>query len=163
MKLFGLIFLLLPVWLLAQDLSQLRLKDIDGKNFIMKEHLENDATLILFWATWCIPCREEFPAIDQLQKKYPDKKFKVITISQDSPRSLAKVKSFVKSQKFNFTWLTDPNGEISSKLLVNSIPHALLADRQGKVIYTHTGYRKGDELELEKKLLEYWKTKGKPE
>jgi thiol-disulfide isomerase/thioredoxin len=163
MKKFWLIFLLLPVWLAAQDLSQLRLKDADGKTFIMKEHLENDATIILFWATWCIPCREEFPVIDQLQKKYPDKKIKVITISQDSPRSLAKVKTFAKAQKFDFTYLTDPNGEISSKLLVNSIPHSLLVDRQGKVFYTHTGYRKGDELDLEKKMQTYWQAKGTPE
>ncbi len=163
MKKLFLILLLLPTFLFAQDLSRLRLKDVKGKPFIMKNHLDNDATIILFWATWCIPCRKEFPAIDKLQKKFPDKKIKVITISKDSPRSLAKVKSFVRSHKYDFTYLTDPNGEISSRLLVNSIPYSMLVDRAGKVIYTHTGYRKGDELELEKKIKEYWEEKGKPE
>lgn len=165
MKKTGIILLLLflPTILFTQDLSKLRLKDINRRPFVMKKHLDNDATIILFWATWCIPCRKEFPAIDKLQKKYPDKNIKVITISKDSPRSLAKVKAFAKSHKYDFTYLIDPSGEVSSRLLVNSIPHSMLVDREGKVIYTHTGYRKGDELELEKKILEYWKAKGTPE
>ena len=91
------------------------------------------------------------------QSKYAKKNIKVITISKDTPRSLAKVKSFVKSHSYNFTYLIDPNGEICSKLLVNAVPHYFLVDKAGKVFYSHSGYRKGDEAEIENELLKYWK------
>ena len=150
------IILLFPTLVLSQDLSKLELKDVAGKKFIMKEHLNNDATIVLLWATWCMPCKKEFPAIQNLQEKYPQKNIKVITISQDTPRSLAKVKSFAKSHRYNFTYLLDLNGDVSSKLLVNSIPFTMLVDTTGKVIYNHRGYRKGDEIELEKQILKLW-------
>jgi len=151
------IFMLLPGFVFSQDVSNLKLKDVNGKTFVMEKHLANDATIILFWATYCIPCKKEFPAIQQLQKKYANKKIQVIAISTDSPRSLAKVKSFVKTHDYNFTFLLDSKGEISSKLLVNAVPHSMLVDTKSKIIYSHTGYRKGDELQLEQELLKLWK------
>ena len=156
MKKLLIILLLIPVITVAQDLSKLELKDLSGKKFIMKNHLNNDATIILFWATWCLPCKKEFPAVQNLIEKHTDKKIKVITISQDTPRSLAKVKSFAKSHQYNFTYLLDPGGDISSKLLVNSVPYTFLLNAAGKVIYNHRGYRKGDEIELEKHIHKYW-------
>ncbi|MBC8182984.1 TlpA family protein disulfide reductase [candidate division KSB1 bacterium] len=155
-KLLLLIFLL-PSLLLSQNISNLKMKSYDGKKFFMKNNLNNDATIVLFWATWCLPCKKEFTEIQKLQKKYPDKNIKVITISKDTPRSLAKVKSFVKSHSYKFTYLIDPSGEVCSKLLINAVPHSFLVDKNGKVFYSHSGYRKGDEAELERELLKYWK------
>lgn len=151
------LILLLPTLLFSQDLSYLKLQDVSGNEFVFKNNLENDATLVLFWATWCLPCKKEFPAVQSVIEKYEKKNIKIIAISQDSPRSMAKVKSFVKSHKYDFTYLLDPNGEISSKLLVNSVPYTMLLNKEGKVIYSHSGYRKGDENELEKELQKYWK------
>lgn len=140
----------------SQDISSIKLKDVDGKNFDMKDHLDNDATIVLFWATWCMPCQKEFPAIEKIIKKYPDKKIEVVAISKDSPRSLAKVKAFVRKHKYPFTYVLDADGKVSSNFMVDAIPHSFVADTNGKVIYSHTGYRKGDELDLEKELLKLW-------
>ena len=164
-----LLFLLLPSLLLSQNISNLKIRSYDGKKFIIKNNLNNDATIVLFWATWCLPCKKEFTEIQKLQKKYPDKSINVITISKDTPRSLAKVKSFVKSHSYKFTYLIDPSGEVCSKLLINAIPHSFLIDKKGKVFYSRSGYRKGDETKLEKEILKYWekskneKAKGKSE
>ncbi len=149
--------LVLGALVMAQDISNIRLKDPDGKSYSMKEHLDNDANIILFWATWCLPCQKEFPSIQKIMEKYPDKKINVVAISTDSPRSLAKVKSFVRKNNYPFTFLLDAEGKVSSNFMVNAIPHSLLADSSGKVVYSHTGYRKGDELDLEKELLKLWK------
>jgi thiol-disulfide isomerase/thioredoxin len=143
----------------AQDLSRIQMNDVDGKPFLFKEHLDNDATIVSFWATWCLPCKKEMPALQALKDKYPDKKIEIISISKDSPRSLAKVRSFVKSNNYNFVFLVDPDGTVSSDLLVNDIPFTMLLDKQGKVIFSHSGYKKGDEAELEKELLKYWESK----
>jgi len=156
MKYLILLFLVIPAILFAQDVSKLELKDVDGQKFIMRDQLNHDATILIFWATWCLPCKKEFPAIQNLLEKHKDKKINVFAISQDSPRSLAKVKSFTKSHNYPFTYLLDLDGDVSKKLLINSVPYTLLVNSQGKVIYTHRGYSKGDELELEKQLLKYW-------
>ncbi|MBN1481535.1 TlpA family protein disulfide reductase [candidate division KSB1 bacterium] len=142
--------------LLAKDVSAIKIKDVDGKMFTMADHLDNDAIIILFWATWCLPCQKEFPAIQNLIDKYPDKKVKVLAISKDTPRSLAKVKSFIRKHDYDFTWLMDSDGSVSANYMVDVIPHSILADASGKIVYTHTGYRIGDELELEKELLQLW-------
>jgi len=154
-KLLMLIFFL-PSLLFSQDISNLKMKSYNGKKFFMKNNLNNDATIILFWATWCLPCKKEFTEIQKLQKKYANKNIKVITISKDTPRSLAKVKSFVKSHSYKFIYLIDPSGEVCSKLLVNAVPHCFLVDKRGKVFYNHSGFRKGDEVKMEKELLKYW-------
>ncbi|OQX96443.1 hypothetical protein B6I21_00950 [candidate division KSB1 bacterium 4572_119] len=150
------ILLLFPMTLYSQNLSKVQLKEVSGKRFAFKNNLKSDATIVSFWATWCIPCRKEMDALQKIKEKFADKNIRIITISQDSPRSLAKVKSFVKTHHYDFTYLLDPGGETSAKLLVKSVPFTMLLDKNGKVIYSHRGYKKGDELEIEKELLKYW-------
>lgn len=144
---------LLPLFLSAQDIRHLELDDINGDLFIMQENLEYDATVISFWATWCLPCKKEHPALQQLKKDLSDYKIQIITISIDSPRSLAKVKKYVKSNNYDFTYLLDPSGDASRELLVNEVPYTLLADKNGKIVYKHSGYRQGDEEELKAEIL----------
>jgi len=154
-KTFALI-LLLAGWLVAQNFSQIELNDLDGNTFQFSENLNYDATVVTFWATWCLPCQKEHPALQELKEKYGDR-LQIIAISTDSPRSMAKVKSYARSHKYDFVFLVDPDREVASELLVNEIPQTFLLDQNGKVIYHHTGYRKGDEQELEKELLKFWK------
>lgn len=143
---------ILPLILLAQNVSQFELDDVSGDTFYMAENLEHDATVISFWATWCLPCKKEHPALQQMKKDLKEYDIQLITISIDSPRSLAKVKSYVKSNKYDFVWLLDPNGEVSQELLVKEVPFTMLVNKKGKVVYTHSGYRKGDEEHLKTEI-----------
>lgn len=140
----------------SKDVSSIKLKDVDGKMYVIKDHLNCDANIVLFWATWCLPCQKEFPEIQKIIDKYPEKEINVFAISKDSPRSMAKVKSFIRKHDYDFIWLLDSDGKVSSNYMVDAIPHSFLADASGTIIYTHTGYRKGDELDLEKELLKLW-------
>ena len=155
-KILFFVFFILPLFIFAQDVKQIELDDINGDTFIFDENLDHDATIISFWAIWCLPCQKEMPALQALKDKYVDKDIQIVSISKDSPRSLAKVKSFIRSHKYDFVYLLDPDGEASSQLLVSNIPYTMVVDRDGKVVYTHTGYRKGDEEQLEKALLKLW-------
>ena len=148
------------VWLssisVGQDISAVKLKDVDGKPYAIGEHLAHDANIVLFWATWCLPCQKEFPEIQQLLETYPDQNINVFAISKDSPRSVAKVKAFIRKNNYNFIWLLDTDGSASSNLMVDAIPHSFIADSTGTIVYSHTGYRKGDEQYMEKELLKLW-------
>ena len=144
--------LFLPILIYAQNVRLIELDEISGDTFFMAENLDHDATVISFWATWCLPCKKEHPALQQMKEDLADYDLQLITISIDSPRSLAKVKSYVKSKGFEFTWLLDPNGEVSQELLVKEVPFTMLVNSKGKVVYTHSGYRKGDEKYLKTEI-----------
>ena len=146
-----------PIFIFAQNVRQIELDEVNGDTFYMAENLDHDATVISFWATWCLPCKKEHPALQQMKEDLSEYDIQLITISIDSPRSLAKVKSYVKSKGFEFTWLLDPNGETSQELLVKEVPFTMLVNSKGKVVYTHSGYRKGDEEHLKSEIYKLLK------
>ncbi len=150
--------LFIPFLLIAQNMKNMELNDVNGNTFVLKDHLNADATIVSFWATWCLPCQKEHPALQKLKDELKDYNIQIIAISTDSPRSLAKVKKYVRShKKYKFVFLLDPDREFAQQLLVTEIPHTFVIDHTGKIIFNHTGYRKGDELELKKVLLDYFK------
>lgn len=84
MKKLTLILLLLPFAGFAQDVPVVGLKQL--QDMYIKD---NDTTYILnFWATWCVPCVEELPYIDQITEDYKDKKVKVILASMDGEKNI---------------------------------------------------------------------------
>ena len=78
------------------------LENLEGDIFELHENIGEGPILISFWATWCKPCKEEMPHIQDLLDKYEDKDLKVLAISTDSEKSVAKVKPFIKSQNYSF-------------------------------------------------------------
>lgn len=149
------ILILISFSLSAQSINHLRLKTVDNKRFEIKEYLNKGPVVIAFWATWCKPCRKELPAIKEVYEKYKDQGLTILAISIDSPRSLSKVKTFAKNSDLPYVFLIDPNGEQSTKLQVKDIPYTLLANKNGEIVYTHRGYREGDEKELDEKISDY--------
>lgn len=140
----------------SQNIATVKIKNLNGKTIAINSQLDCDATIVLLWATWCLPCQKELPAVQEVVERHADKTIHVLAISKDSPRSLAKVKAFVKRHNYPFTYLLDADGAVSADLMVDAIPHSFVVDRQGDIVYSHTGYRKGDELDLEKALLKLW-------
>jgi len=155
-----LLLFILTVTVSAQSINHLNLKTVDNKKFEISEHLNKGPIVIAFWATWCKPCRKELPAIQSIYEKYKEDGLTVLAISIDSPRSMSKVKAFVKQSELPYEFLIDPNGEQSTKLQVKDVPYTLLADTTGNIVYSHRGYREGDEKELDEKIAELIK---KPE
>jgi len=83
--------LFLFVWQPAklQELSDARIHIMNFGQFEPNLHFINDTVyLINFWATWCAPCREEFPSILQVSHKYANRKFKLILVSLDLPNQV---------------------------------------------------------------------------
>ncbi len=129
------------------------LKNLEGQRVALDDLLGRGPLLIDFWATWCKPCIKELPHLHDLFLKYRDRGFQVVAISEDSPRSLSKVKSFVAGNKYEFLVLLDENGAVQRKFNFRALPYTVLLDRDGHVIYSRMGYRPGDEQVLEEKLL----------
>lgn len=164
--LYAVLFLAVLGQAAAQDLTNIdfRLRDVDGNDFSFQKFLsqvgegkEKGAVLISFWAMWCEPCKQEMKALVPAFEKYADKNFHYLAINLDNPRSLAKVKAYVKAQKLPYHFLLDPNSEVFKKLNGQSMPYSLLLDKDGKLIAKRAGFTAGEEAEIEediKKILE---------
>jgi len=78
------------------------LKDLDKKKVKLLNISDNKFIVFNFWNMACEPCKKEMKFLNEFHKKYNDYDFKVISVNMDSPRSMSKVKKYVKSSKYEF-------------------------------------------------------------
>jgi len=130
------------------------LEDLDGKKVELEKILGEGPILISFWATWCKPCVKELDQIQKVYEELKEKKFQIIAIDEDGPRTLSKVKSFVKGRGWKFPVLLDKNKKVYRKYQVIGLPYSLILDDRGIIRFSHTTYRPGDEKIIRKKILE---------
>ena len=139
---------------IENKLPKMSLKMLNGKSTNVYSFLEDGPILINFWATWCAPCIKEMKYLDKYNKKYAESGFQIVSINTDTPRSLSKVKSFVKSRGYSFEVLTDPKSEFIRKVGGKVLPYLLLVNTDGTIFKRHMGYNPGDEITLEKEIGE---------
>ena len=141
------------VWAGTQHLPKMKLKDLNNKRQELSQYYSNGPILMNFWNLACEPCKKEMKELDKLQLKYEEQGFEVVSINIDNTRTMSKVKSYVNSQKYAFTVLSDPRAELFRKMGGKVMPFVIIADSVGEIINRHVGYNPGDEKELEKEIL----------
>jgi cytochrome c biogenesis protein CcmG/thiol:disulfide interchange protein DsbE len=103
-------------------------------------------TIVDFWATWCEPCKESFPAYQKLVDEHRGK-LEMIGISEDD--SPAGIKKFAKATGVSFALAWDDGQTVSKQYQPPTMPTSYVIDENGIVRFVHAGYRSGDEQELE--------------
>ncbi len=83
-----------------QAFPDIKFKDFNGKTMSLSES-KGKLTIVHFWATWCAPCVDELPELNEIQKKYEVIGLKVISISLDGDNNKAKVETFLKANKID--------------------------------------------------------------
>ncbi len=136
-----------------QAVPDFSLKNLKGKVAKFTDIKGEGATFITFWATYCKPCIAELPHLQELYEKYKDKGFQVIGINENRAKKLAEVKKLVKQKKITFPTLLDQENKVSKKLGMPSMPYGLLIDGDGNVFEKRVAYQKGDEKDLEAKVV----------
>jgi len=91
-----------------------------------------------FWASWCIPCRQSFPWLNEMVNDFKEKGFKVISVNLDADKKNAE--SFLSDYPANFPVIYDPNGYIARQFNLPGMPSSMLFDRSGKLVSTHVGF-----------------------
>ena len=156
--LFAFLGLMLSFQLSAQqqDLPKTTVRDINGKPIAFNETFEaGKVTLVSFWATWCIPCKQEIKNIKtKLEGWKKEADFNYMTISIDDSRATAMVKTYAKSQGWTFPTFLDPNSDLKRSLNFQNVPYTMIVDKNGKIVFQHTGYEEGSENMLFEKIKE---------
>ena len=133
-------------------IPNLKLKMLDGSKSTIHELVKDGPIMIDFWATWCVPCKKVMKYLDQYHQDYADKGFKVLMINQDTPRSIGKVKSYIRSQNHQFLVSLDPNKALAKKLNGLVMPTLILVDKGGAIKWRHQGYVPGEEVEIQRQI-----------
>ena len=114
----------------------------DGKQVSLAD-LKGQVVMINFWASWCGPCRQELPALDQIYAKYKPMGFTLVAINVESEK--ADAERFLEKTPASFPILFDPDNKVSGNYGVSAMPTTVLVDRQGRVRWQHRAYKPGDE------------------
>jgi peroxiredoxin len=112
---------------------------------------EGTPMIVSFWSTTCKPCILELDAIyDALPDWLEEADFRVVAVSTDDSRMLARAKSFAEGRGWaeEYTLLFDKNKDFMRAMNVSLVPHVFVMDANGKIVYSHTSYSPGSELEL---------------
>ena len=116
---------------------------IDSLNSIravVKEpaQLKNKVVYVDFWASWCGPCRRSFPWMQQLEAKYADRGFKIVTVNLDRDRAAAK--KFLQDLNATFEVIYDSTGALATKYSLEAMPTSFIYGRDGKLRKQHRGF-----------------------
>jgi peroxiredoxin len=107
--------------------------------------LRGQVVMINFWASWCGPCRQEFPALDEMYRKYKPMGFAMVGINVESEK--ADAERFLSARPVSFPILFDPDNRVSGSYGVSAMPTTVLVDRKGHIRWLHRAYKPGDEAE----------------
>jgi cytochrome c biogenesis protein CcmG, thiol:disulfide interchange protein DsbE len=134
----------------TRTIPAIDIQTIDGEAFNTSK-ISNDGKpiIISFWATWCKPCVKELTSIAEVYEDWQKETgVKLIAVSIDDARTSASVKPFVLGKGWNYDVLLDINGNFKRALNVNLVPSTFLVNGKGEIVWSHTSFAEGGELEL---------------
>jgi cytochrome c biogenesis protein CcmG/thiol:disulfide interchange protein DsbE len=122
---------------IGQQAPEFTLKNLNGDKIKLMDLSHKGTVLVNFWASWCAPCKEEVPTLNQIQQKYKDRGLTVVGVSVEDPAPA--VVSFMKRHNVQYSVLLDSDGRVSRRYGLIGFPTNILIDRQGKIVFLRPG------------------------
>jgi thiol-disulfide isomerase/thioredoxin len=127
---------------------QFDLPGLDGAVKLAK--LQGKVVYVDFWASWCGPCRQSFPWMNDMQAKYGAKGLQIVGVNVDAKSDDAR--QFLTATPARFAIAFDPQGATPRSYGIKGMPSSVLIGPDGKVLLEHSGFREADRAELESKI-----------
>jgi thiol-disulfide isomerase/thioredoxin len=120
---------------------------IDGNSYdLSANNLNSDVTIINFWASWCLPCVQEIPSLNNLKEQFKDSSLKIIAINYGENKK--KINQFMDNHKMNFVVLSDENMFSENFFKIIGLPTSFIINKNGKITHEVIG-----EIEWDSKPL----------
>jgi peroxiredoxin len=116
----------------------LALADLAGQLVTLNAY-QGRPLILNFWATWCAPCREEMPILQQAHDAHRHAGLVLLGISQDSEDQIAAVRTYWRQSGWTFPCLLDPDGEAGRRYQVHLLPSTIFINAHGVVMALHRG------------------------
>jgi thiol-disulfide isomerase/thioredoxin len=133
-----------------KKLPVVNIKDVKGNPFSTEKIANNGKPIIIsFWATWCKPCIKELTTISDVYADWKEETgVQIYAVSVDDSRSSSQVGPLANGKGWDYTVLLDQNGDFKRAMNVGPIPHTFLLNGKGEIVWQHTSFSEGSELEL---------------
>ena len=116
-----------------------------GGKAIDLSQFKGQVVMINFWATWCGPCRQEMPLLEDIYKKYKPMGFTMLAVNVEPDPKAAEAWLGKLSKPVTFPVAFDTESKVSKMYKVAGMPSTVFVDRKGNVRVMHKGYKPGDE------------------
>ena len=124
---------------LGKPFPDFTVTDTDGNTFTLSEALkDHEAVLINFWATWCGPCKHEFPYLNEAYEKYRDR-VAFIALSKENKDTTEKIAAFKKENGLSLPMGRNEDGKASQTVDLSGIPVTVVVDRFGNAVFAQRG------------------------
>lgn len=128
------------------------LRDLRGRRVQLRD-FDDKVVLLSFWASWCKPCHQELPALQEIWKRHRARGFALVSVAVDPPDTESDVRQMARRYRYEFPVLLDPETDVANRFNPTmDLPYSVLIDREGRIAAVHQGYRIGDELTMEKEI-----------
>ncbi len=124
------------------------LMTLEGRKVSLADEAGN-VLFLNFWATWCGPCRQEMPSMDDLYQKFSSQGLSMVAVTDEDPET---VRAYLEKMPYTFTVLLDPSGALFSRLKIRALPTTLVLDEERKVLIEHEGGYQWNTPELVEKF-----------
>ncbi|MGH4123648.1 MAG: TlpA disulfide reductase family protein [Clostridium sp.] len=108
-----------------------KLKDLNGKDVSLSD-FKGKKVFLNFWASWCGPCKAEMPTIEKLYQQTKDSDLVILAVNIGEDK--AKVKSFIDTNKYNFTVLVDSSQNVAAQYNISALPTSFFIDKEGNIV-----------------------------
>jgi cytochrome c biogenesis protein CcmG/thiol:disulfide interchange protein DsbE len=137
--------------LIGKPAPSFSVETANGKGKVAIDSLKGKVVFVDFWATWCGPCKESFPKLQELYTKYQASGLEIVGVSEDDDnQGIAEFGQAHGSASFPLGW--DKAKAIAGKYNPPTMPTTFVVDKNGIVRFVHVGYHDNDQAELEKEL-----------
>lgn len=121
-----------------RPIDKIRLKDLDGTPINLEKY-QGETVFINFWATWCKPCLKEMPSIEKAQHILQNENVVFLLASAET---IEEIGTFRKLNTYPFNYVQIQNSE---ELGIDGLPTTFIFDKEGKLVFSESGYRKWDD------------------
>lgn len=127
------------------DAPDFTLEDVDGNTVCLDSLLVDGPVFMSFWALWCKMCIKELDALKPYYDEFDSMSINLLAISVDKARSVPQVKPFAQSHKWKYVIVMDPDDILRDLYNVQAMPSSFIINQDKQIVYTHMGYKPGDE------------------